>query len=220
MYVRRPHALEDPSEVRRIIAENAWGLVVAQGEQGPIATHLPCLLDPLYDGERLDDLVLLAHVARADPIAAHLENPVSDVLLVFEGVSGYVSPSWYEERPHVGTWNFTAVHVSGLPELLVGDEAFHVLELTQQHFEEGFEQPFDLGSVMDYARKIAKGTVAFRLRATRVQAKAKLSQDKPQAVQERVVRALEGRGTESDLALAAEMRRARVARASNRSGGL
>ena len=207
MYIRRSHTLDEPSEIRRLIAENGWGLLVAVTDTGPIATHLPCLLDPVHDGQGREDLVLLAHVARADPIAKYVEEPRSDVLLVFEGVSGYISPTWYGESPHVGTWNFMAVHASGRPEVLEGEDAFQVLALTQQHFERGLEPSFDLGSVRDYARKIAKGTVAFRLRATRLQAKAKLSQDKPRAVQESVVRVLESRGSDRDLALAAEMRR-------------
>lgn len=211
MYIRRSHALEDPTEVRRLIAENGWGVLVAVGERGPIATHLPCLLDPVHDGNGRNDLVLLAHVARADPIAGYLKNPTTDVLLVFEGASGYISPTWYGESPHVGTWNFMAVHVSGRPEVLEGEEAFRVLELTQEHFEEDLARPFELGSVMDYARKIAKGTVAFRLHATGLQAKAKLSQEKPREVQERVVRALEARGSDRDSELAAEMRRMQAA---------
>ncbi len=209
MYVRRSHVLEDPAEVRRLIAEVGWGLVVASADDGPIATHLPILLDPVHDGDRLDDLVLLAHVARADPISSRLQQSSHDVLLVVEGLGGYISPSWYGESPHVGTWNFSAVHIWGRPEILEGEEAFQVLELTQRHFERGFEEPFVVDSVVDYARKIAKGTVAFRLPAARVQAKAKLSQDKPQAVQERVVQELEARGSERDRALAAEMRRAK-----------
>ena len=206
MYVRRSHSLDDPTEVRRLIATNPWGLVVGHGEKGVLATHLPCLLDPHNDGGGLDDLVLLAHVARADPIGRYLEKG-DEVLLIFEGTGGYVSPTWYGVSPHVGTWNFSAVHVYGRPEVLSGDDAFHVLELTQQRFEKEFEEPFDLRGVIDYAQKIAKGTVAFRLRAQRVEGKAKLSQEKPTEVQERVVRALEARDEPNDVALAKEMRR-------------
>ena len=211
VYVRRAHGLQDPIEVRRLIGENGWATLVASGGNGLLATHLPCLLDPVHDGSGLDDLVVLAHVARADPIARYLESGDEDILLVFEGPNGYVSPTWYGEMPHVGTWNYSAVHVYGPAEVLEGEEGFRVLELTQRSFESPFENPFDFESVLDYARKIAKATLPFRVRARRVEAKAKLSQDKPEEVQERVVRALERDGPYQNRALAREMRRAQEA---------
>ena len=182
-------------------------MLVASGDDGLLVTHLPCLLDPVHDGSGLEDLVLLAHVARADPIARYVAAGDQDIVLVFEGPNGYVSPTWYGEMPHVGTWNFSAVHVYGPAEVLEGDEGFRVLERTQRNFESRFEEPFDFDSVLGYARKIAKATVPFRVRARRVEAKAKLSQDKPEEVQRRVVGALEREGPYQNLRLAREMRR-------------
>lgn len=210
MYKRGVHELEDPAAVRRLIDEYPWALLVAHDERELIGSHLPCLLDPAYDGESLDDLVLLTHVAKGDPIANLLQVPEREVLLIFQGEHGYISPSWYGEGPHVGTWNFTAAHVYGVPELLEGDEAFRVLELTQRRFEERVEEPIYVEDVADYARKIAKATVPFRLRSTRVEAKAKLSRDKPEAVQDRVIAALETPGPYKNPALAEDMRRSRA----------
>ena len=207
MYKRRVHELDDPSAVRRLIEEHPWALLLAHGEKGLVASHLPCLLDPTEDGVDLDDLVILTHVAKGDPIVSCLGSG-DETLLVFQGPHGYVSPSWYGEGPHVGTWNFTAAHVYGVPELLVGDDGFHVLELTQQRFESRVDRPVELADISDYAHKIAKATVPFRLRATRVEGKAKLSRDKSDAVQQRVVEALNTPGPYEDPFLAEDMRRA------------
>ena len=207
MYKRRVHELEDPAEIRRLIDDYPWATLVAHDESGPVASHLPCLLDPERDGEGLDDLVILSHVAKGDPIATLLEKK-DDVLLIFQGAHGYVSPSWYGEGPHVGTWNFTAAHVYGIPEVLGAEEGYRVLELTQALFEKDVEKPVLLDDVSEYAHKIAKATTPFRLRATRVEGKRKLSRDKPEEVQKRVVEALESPGPYESSALAADMRRA------------
>ncbi|MDQ4143777.1 MAG: FMN-binding negative transcriptional regulator [Actinomycetota bacterium] len=207
MYKRRIHALDDPKQIRTLISDYPWALLAARGEGGVIASHLPCLLDPAADGIGLEDLVLLTHVAKGDPIVDCLAAG-EEVLLVFQGPHGYVSPSWYGEGPHVGTWNFTAVHVYGVPELLEGDEGFRVLDLTQERFESLVDNPVSLDQIPDYAQKIAKATTPFRLRATRIEAKAKLSADKPREVRERVVAALETPGPYSNPLLAADMRRA------------
>ena len=57
------------------------------------------------------------------------------------------------------------------------------------------------------ARRIAKGTVGLRLRVTRFDARAKLSQNKTPEVVERIIEALEGDGPYSSALLAEEMRR-------------
>ena len=46
-------------------------------------THMACLLDDDCDG-----LVLLGHVARADPLSEALDGPV---VIAFHGPHGYVS---------------------------------------------------------------------------------------------------------------------------------
>ena len=206
MYARGHYRLDDPDEIRRIIRENAFATLVVGDDEGLLATHMPFVLDPVADGSGLDDLVLLSHTAKVDPVSPLLGR---GVLVVFQGAHGYISPTWYGVKPNVGTWNFTVVHVHGKPEVLDGDDAFEVLELTQNYFERDLPEPFDLSSVMDYARKIARATVPFRLRATRVEAKVKLSQDKPPEVRDRVIAALDEQGPFHHPALAEEMRRAR-----------
>jgi len=207
MLVHGHDAMKSMEEVRRLVSANGWALLVTGGDQGPLATHLPCLLDPELDpGGGARDLVLIGHTARADPQSQRLHDGC-EALLVFQGPHGYISPAWYESGPYVPTWNFTAVHVYGVPQLLEEDEGFAVLERTVEHFEAAREPPWRLGTSIDYARRIASGTVPFRLAATRIEAKAKLSQDKPPEVQDRVIAALEQPGPYHRPQLAQEMRR-------------
>lgn len=192
------------SDVRRLVQGYGWAVLVTKSL---CAAHVPCLLDADRDpGGDAAELVLLGHTARADPASRDLLEG-GEVLLVFQGPNGYISPSWYDASPYVPTWNFTAVHVYGVPELLDGEEGFAVLERTVEHFEAARESPWRLGEALPYARRIAPGTVPFRLRAARVQAKAKLSQDKAPEIQDRVIGALEQPGPYRRPELAAEMRR-------------
>jgi transcriptional regulator len=207
MLVQRRYAIEKMAEVRRLIAANGWALLATAGAHGLRASHLPCLLDPEHDpGGRARELVIVGHTARADPTSRHLGEG-REALLVFQGPHGYISAAWYESGPSIPTWNFTAVHVYGVPQVLEGDEGFAVLERTVEHFEAVREEPWRLAGSMEYARRIAPGTVPFRLRATRVDAKAKLTQDKPPEVQDRVIAALERSGPYNQPRLAEEMRR-------------
>jgi transcriptional regulator len=207
MLVQPVYSIDGMAEVRRLVSAYGWAVLITEGLG---AAHVPCLLDPEHDPGGDDErLVILSHTARADPVSADLIAG-AEVLLVFQGPNGYISPAWYEAGPYVPTWNFSAVHVHGVPEILDGEDGFAVLERTVDHFEAARESPWRLaGDALPYARRIAPGTVPFRLRAVRVEAKAKLSQDKPPEVQDRVIAALERPGPYRNPELAAEMRRLR-----------
>jgi transcriptional regulator len=62
------------------------------------------------------------------------------------------------------------------------------------------------------ARRMAKGTVGIRIRVTRFDARAKLSQNKAPEVIDRIVAGLRGDGPYASPALADEMERAHAAR--------
>jgi transcriptional regulator len=207
MLERAEYAMTSMQEVRRLIREHGWALLVV-GSSGDLrAAHVPCLLDPVHDaGGAGEQLVIIGHTARADPVVAELRSG-QEVLLVFQGPNGYISPAWYGEGPSPPTWNFTAVHVRGIPEVLEGGEAFSVLERTVEHFEAAQDDPWELrGDALAYARHVAHETVPFRVRSAAIQAKAKLSQDKPRRIQDRVIAALQEGGPYRNAQLATEMR--------------
>jgi transcriptional regulator len=210
MLVQAEYAMQSMQDVRRLIREHGWAVLVVGGSGDQRAAHVPCLLDPVHDpGGAAEQLVIIGHTARADPVVSELLSG-QEVLLVFQGPNGYISPAWYGEGPSVPTWNFTAVHVRGIPEVLEGGEAFSVLERTVEHFEAARDDPWALRGDADalaYARRIAHETVPFRVRSAAIQAKAKLSQDKPRRIQDRVIAALEAGGPYRNAQLAAEMRR-------------
>ena len=180
MLDRAEYAIKSMAEVRRLIQDHGWALLVVGGSGDLRAAHVPCLLDPVHDpGGAAERLVVIGHAARADPVGAALVAG-QPVLVVFQGPNGYLSPAWYGEGPSVPTWNFTAVHVGGIPQVLDGREGFSVLERTVEHFEAARDDPWELGGeALASARRIAGKTVCFWVRSVAVQATAKLSRTSP-----------------------------------------
>lgn len=197
------YALGDEDAARELIRDHPWATMFSSPPDGPVASHYPFLLEEDSDG-----LVLLSHVGRPDERLHRLgEGPV---LVVFEGPSGYVSPSWYGISPAVPTWNFAAVHATGVPEILSGEENLAVLERLVDRFESPLPEPFRLRRDelnVEYAERIVHGTVGFRLRVDTWVGKEKMSQDKPAEVVGRVLAQLEGSGPYANRRLAARMRR-------------
>jgi transcriptional regulator len=160
------------------------------------ATHMPFLVD-----EEAGGLVVLGHVARADPVAEVLDGPV---LAIFQGPHGYVSASWYADET-IPTWNHVTLHVRGVPEPFA--DPMPLLRRTVDRFEAAVEQPWSLDRMGETAREMADQVIAFRLEARSWHAEAKLSQDKPQEEQARVLAGVEGPGPYANPELAAAMRR-------------
>lgn len=194
-------ALDDPGEIRRIVREHPWATLVSATSTGLQVSHYPVVLEG-------DDLTIVSHVGRPDDAIHELGE--HDVVVILQGPHGYVSPGWYDADPAVPTWNFVTVHLHGRPELLSAEENLRVLADLVDVFEAPLPEPRSMNGTTlnaDYAARISRGTVGFRLRPTRVEAKAKLSQNKPEHIVRTVVAELEGSGPYAQAELAAAMRR-------------
>src|SRR5215472_7235562 len=132
MFVPERYQL-DRSAAYQLVARYGRACIVNSGESGLRATYGFCLLEnsaPVADDD-LAAFTVLGHIARGDPQARDLEAG-TPTLLVFEGPHGYVSASWYSpdltEVP--STWDYTAVHLFGVPEVLQGEEGLDVVRRT------------------------------------------------------------------------------------------
>lgn len=195
------YLLEDVGEVKRLIRRNPWMTYVSPTSNGLVASHYATLLEETDD----DSISIVSHFGRPDEVAHELGQ--HEVLVIVQGPHGYISPNWYTPGDFVPTWNHVTAHLYGVPEILSDDENFRVLGELVDHFEKRMPTPVSLDIDRSQAERIARGTVGLRIRVTRFDARAKLSQNKTPEVREQIMTALEGAGPYSDAALAAEMRR-------------
>lgn len=205
-----PHfLLHDRDEIRRLVRENPWMTIVSHtAERGIVASHYAFLLDEAAStGE---EIVLIGHVGRPDEQAHELGQ--HEVLIIVQGAHGYISPSWYAEGDIIPTWNHVTAHLYGTPEVVSDEQNLEALSALTDHFERHVVNPRGLHLDPEYSRRVALGTVGVRVRVTRVDARAKLSQNKPPEVVQRIVAELAGDGPYHHPALAREMRRHHDAR--------
>jgi transcriptional regulator len=129
-----------------------------------------------------------------------------ELLVIFQGRNGYISPSWYAAgATQAPTWNFSVAHCYGVPEILEQEENLRTLERLVEHFERHVEERMLLD--MHYAAPIARGTVGLRVKIARFTCKLKLSQDKDPDTRRKVLAALRRPGTYRHPGLAADMER-------------
>jgi transcriptional regulator len=192
MHIKPQFAIADVEAARSVVRTHPFATFVTSDLR---ATHMPCLLDESPDG-----LTILSHVACADPVAETLGGPL---LAIFHGPHGYVSASWYESDT-IPTWNHVTLHVRGTPQML--DDALPLVRRTVDHFEAAVQRPWSLDRMGETSREMADKVVAFRLPAESWHLEAKLSQDKPEDEQARVLAGFERDRAYANPALAAAMR--------------
>ena len=195
MYLPRTFAVGDAASIAMMIRSAAVGHLVTSGPAGLDSSLLPLLAD-----EQLT--VLHGHLARANPHGRALASKGddgADALVIFAGPDTYVSPAWYPTKAATGevvpTWNYEVVHVHGRVHV-VDDAAFVadvVRRLTDVH-EPARTDDAPRWSVddapPDYLSRMHRAIVGIELRIERVEAKRKLSQNRPPVDRTAVVEAL------------------------------
>jgi transcriptional regulator len=120
VYLPVHFAKNDTAVLHRLIAEHPLGALVTMGADGLTADHIPFLFDPAAGPNGR----LIGHVARKNDLWRDgVDGP--ETLVIFQGVSAYISPNWYvtKQTTHevVPTYNYAVVHVHG--PLVVHEDA-------------------------------------------------------------------------------------------------
>ncbi|HEY0247934.1 MAG TPA: FMN-binding negative transcriptional regulator [Gryllotalpicola sp.] len=187
MYTPRFNRVDDEADLRDMVAaaRTAW-FVTASADGVPQATLLPIM----WRGD-----VVVAHAARANRQWRGLAAG-SPVLLIVTGPDAYIHPGWYaakgEDGKVVPTWNYSAVHLTGTLTLHEDPDWLRaaVTELTAAH-ETG--RP-DAWAVTDappeYIELQLSGIIGLEVAVTRIEGKAKLSQNRSEEDRRGVVAGL------------------------------
>ena len=184
MYVPRHFAHPD---VEDLLRHHGAGDLVTPTAEGLVATMLPFV----YDGASL-----LGHLARNND---QWRRATGEALVIVRGPDAHISPSWYASKAEHGrvvpTWNYVTAHVYG--ELVVHDDPVWVEDLvrrlTDKHEPEWRVDDAPRAFVEGQLRAI----VGVEVRITRVEAKAKLSQNRPPEDVDGVVAGLRSVGDEA-----------------------
>lgn len=197
--------VDDRAAQHALMTRHPFATLIAVLDGAPEVSHVPLALDPAAGPFG----TLRGHLARPNPLARRLSaGEALDVLCVFTGPQGYVSPDWYANPANqVPTWNYAVVHAWGrmsavapdaLPDILAAQSALHEAALPKK--------PWTMDKVAPHVRDaLLRGVVGVEIAVTRIDAKFKLSQNKAPADVAEVVGALRDLGDEANRDLAAAM---------------
>jgi transcriptional regulator len=196
MYVPAHFAADDDAVDDLLSRQRAADLVTA-GPAGLEATMLPFVYDR-------DAGTLAGHFARNNEHWRHVDG--SQALVIVRGPDCYVTPSWYPSKAEHGrvvpTWNYVTAHVHGT--VTIRDDVVWLADLVRRltdHHERARAVPW---SVDDAPEKFVAGPlraiVGVEVAIDRIEAKFKLSQNRPAADVAGVIAGLRAEGDDEGAA--------------------
>jgi transcriptional regulator len=199
MYVPREYREQDQEKLTQFMREHRFATLISFDGAKPVATHLPFVVKT-NDGA----ITLITHMALANQQKKTLHD--AEVLVIFQGPHAYISPTNYEDKARVPTWNYIAVHAYGKPRVTTFEEHDHVLRSMIDEYEPSYMAQYE-SLPEHYKTPNMKAIVCIEIAVTKLEAAYKLSQDKSGGDRERVMHSL---GSSDDAAareIANEMKR-------------
>jgi transcriptional regulator len=180
-----------------LIDDFPFATVLLHTDAGLVANHLPF--------ELVGDNVLHGHVARGNELR---QADGAQVLVIFHGPDGYISPNWYPTKHETGrevpTWNYAVVHAHGRLRVIEDAAWLRALleRLTDRH-EAGLPSPWKVSDAPgDHIEKSLRGIVGLEIDIERLEGKFKLNQNHPRANRLGVINGLRQRDGDGDAELA------------------
>jgi transcriptional regulator len=200
MYMPQSFVETRPEVLQQLLRAHPFAVVVTQAANGLTANHLPF--------ELADASTLHGHVARGNELA---QMDGAEVLLIFQGPDGYISPNWYPTRWETGrevpTWDYAVVHVHG--HLRVIDDPVWLrgaLESLVAQHESHLPQPWHITDAPpEHIENSLHAIVGIEIVIERIEGKFKLSQNHPAGNQAGAIAGIRARNGDGDAELAAFM---------------
>lgn len=187
MFQPRYFKQQDKQQMLSFINEHPMASIVTMTPKGLLGNHIPMIVV-----EHDNKCFLQGHVAKANSIYQNIDKSI-DVLAMFHGPNGYVSPNWYPSKKKdprtVPTWDYVAVHVSGKIEF------YHDKEWLKQHLtrlsavnEKKVNEKWEISDAPDaYIATMLKAIVGIEIGISDITGNTKMHQNHSQENRDGVV---------------------------------
>lgn len=179
----------DDAKSLALVRERSFGILIAQGVDGPLASHIPFLLSD--DGSLVE-----FHLVRNSAMARAIADG-APVRLIVEGPEGYISPDWYGLADQVPTWNYVAVHLVGEARLTDEDGFRDLLDRLSAHFEARLlpKRPWTSDKMTESVmQRMMRGIVPCSMQVSDLQSTWKLGQNKTEDARAGAAEGLKAQG--------------------------
>lgn len=179
MFIPNSFKFDNRDEKIAFMKRYPFATIVTAKDNIPVSTQLPFVVE-----DRQGRLVLSSHFAAINEQAKDIEQYTS--LVIFAEPHAYISPSLYDKRESVPTWNYIAVHAYGKAKVVEDeDPKMQVLEKMIWFYDAGYMEQW-IGLSEKFKKGMMRGITAFELEVMDLQGKKKLSQNRSAVERERI----------------------------------
>ncbi|MEB6676995.1 FMN-binding negative transcriptional regulator [Acinetobacter haemolyticus] len=178
-----------------LIRQYPFATLITQNNAELDAMHLP--IELLVNDEQ--NATLVAHIAKNNPLHTQIDNG-AEVLVIFQGQQGYISPNWYpskqQHHQHVPTWNYQVVHVKGKIYFSQDEKVLRgiLARLTRTH-EAKQDKPWKMSDApSEYIAEELRHIVAVEIQVSEMVGQFKMSQNRDPIDAIGIVESLEQQG--------------------------
>ena len=206
MYQPEHFRLDDRDALHDVMRAHPLGQLISAGASGLQANPVPFVLHADDGNQGL----LRTHLARPN---AQWRDFVDgcDVLVIFQGPQAYVTPSWYAAKKEHGkvvpTWNYVTVQVRGRSTAVQEGRWLvrHVSSMSDQQ-EEPLDHPWAVRDAPEpFITALTRGIVGVEIAITAISGKFKMSQNRPEADRQGVVKGMAAQGAADVAALVSRL---------------
>ncbi len=208
MYIPSHFLETDLEKISQFIKTHPLGLMVANVDGELVGNHLPFIVP---NGNIAVGSKLISHTAKANPIW-EVGKKKQKVLLVFSGYEAYISPSSYatkkETHKVVPTYNYLSVHINGTLSATQDEEdKYQIVKILTEKMELSRKDPWAVTDApKDYIETMLANIVGVELLVEKIEAKWKISQNRPARDRQGVIDDLrENLGDSNSLEMAREI---------------
>ncbi len=170
MYIPGEFKQEDIEAIGSFLQKNSFGILLTPDGDDIYNSQIPFIIK-----RESTTFTLYGHLARNNEQWKVSENKKATVL--FPGTHHYISPIWYTVESSVPTWDYEIVKLKGTFEILNRKETAELLIELSEEFDPAWAALKKENE--KYYQKMVEEIVGFRIKADQVQAKWKMSQNRP-----------------------------------------
>ncbi len=172
LYIPKAQRVEDRKLLHDFMDDHRF-IELATATPALKITHIPVLLDR----ESGSYGRIFGHISRQNPQSRDFDGR-NNAVAIFRGPHGYISPTWFEKKDIVPTWNFAVVHASGRPRVVDDKHVLHeMLGRLIDSFEKYQGSGYDFSKLPEtYVSSLMEGIVGFEMELESLEGKFKLGQ--------------------------------------------
>lgn len=172
MHIPKMYRTNDLQILKKIISENSFALLISSKPKLR-ATHAMML----WNDDNPENPFVETHISMTNIQAKEISN--SDELLCdFLGTHTYISSSWYNHI-NASTWNYEAVQILGIAELMNNEELYNHLNKLTNKFESQQKCPMTMEKMGEkFVNSAMKGAFGVKIYPTEISIAQKFSQNR------------------------------------------